>query len=92
MNFKVYDNGWNEGETNVEVSKDKIEKGDFYLSIGKPFNPRRHLGWCYDTETPNTKLSGSIELCDSVELSNSLSSKDMKIVKSDKNLNPPNQR
>jgi hypothetical protein len=92
MKFKVYDNGWNEGETLVEVSNDKIEEGDFYLAIGKPFNPKKHLGWSYNTETPDIKLSGSIELCDSVELSNSLSSKDMKIVKSDKNLNPPNQR
>lgn len=90
MKFKVYDNGWNQGETSIEVSNDKIEKGDFYLSIGKTFNPKINTGWCYNTETPNTKLSGSIERCDSVDLANGLSpSKYKKIVKSDKNLNPP---
>ena len=91
--FKVYDNGWNEGETSIEVSNDEIERGDFYLTIGKPFNPNRHLGWCYNTETPDTKLAGSIELCDSVELAHSLSPRsNKKIVKTDKSLNPPNQR
>ncbi len=34
MNYKVYDNGWNEGETSIEVSNDEIERGDFYLTIG----------------------------------------------------------
>jgi len=41
--FKVYDNGWNEGETSIEVSNDKIERGDFYLTIGKPFNPYKNF-------------------------------------------------
>ena len=91
--FKVYDNGWNEGETSIEVSNDEIERGDFYLTIGKPFNPYKNIGWCYNTETPDIKLAGSIELCDSVELAHSLSPRsNKKIVKTDKSLNPPNQR
>lgn len=88
MKFKVYDNGWNEGETLVEVNNDTIQKGDYYLFIGKPFSPKKHLGWCIDMNKPNIKLSGSIELCDSVELAQSLIPRSMykKIIKTNRKL------
>lgn len=40
MIYKVKDNGWGEGETFVNITNDKIHRGDYYLYINRKGEPR----------------------------------------------------